>query len=270
VTRPGQVSGLHARTPLRTGAERLLHARLADVRVAEARALLDLDAKSVHDLRVACRRLRAAVKVFGKKRLRALDPRIEHLQDALGEVRDLQLQIQWLSRHRADARRVRARLRKAEAHLRRALALWTLRSEPLVLRALPRVRGEGSLGGARMRKRLRKRLRQLEGALAQPDPLEAAAAHRIRIASKKLRYEAELLRDAFRLEGALEALSRLQGALGDLHDSDVRLNELGAEPRLARAARAERSRRESKARGLVRRFAKMSASLKKQLWHRKN
>jgi len=125
VTRPGQVSGLHARTPLRTGAERLLHARLADVRVAEARALLDLDAKSVHDLRVACRRLRAAVKVFGKKRLRALDPRIEHLQDALGEVRDLQLQIQWLSRHRADADH---RRRQAFAGVLAAAALTSARA----------------------------------------------------------------------------------------------------------------------------------------------
>src|SRR5262249_59708622 len=92
VTRPGQVAGLDARTPLRAAAERLLHARLADLRGAEARAARKLDVRTVHDLRVACRRLRAPVKAFGKKRLRELDERIEHLQDSLGELPALQLE----------------------------------------------------------------------------------------------------------------------------------------------------------------------------------
>jgi CHAD domain-containing protein len=265
VTRPGKVSGLHAGTPLRTAAERLLHTRLADVRAAEARALRRLDPETIHDLRVACRRLRAAVKMFGRKRLRALDGRIEHLQDALGEVRDAQLQVQWLERHRADARRVRARLRKAEAHLRQALALWSRRSEPQLIRALTHVRTGGTLGGPRTRKRLRKRLRQLEQAVDQRDPLEAAAAHRIRIAAKKLRYEAELLRDAFDLDDALDALSDLQTTLGELHDSDVRLERFGADQTLARAARAERRRRATKARTLLRRFSRAASSLKRRL-----
>ncbi len=265
MTRPGKVSGLHAGTPMRTAAERLLHARLADVRAAEARALRRLDPRIIHDLRVACRRLRAAVKMFGKKRLRALDGRIEHLQDALGEVRDAQLQMEWLERHRGDARRVRSRLRKAEVHLRQALAFWSRRSEPQLVRALPHVRTGGTLGGPRTRKRLRKRLRQLEQAMEQRDPLEAAAAHRIRIAAKKLRYEAELLRDAFDLDDALQALVGLQTTLGEVHDSDVRLEEFGAEQKLARAARAERLRRGTKARALLRRFSRTASSLKRRL-----
>jgi len=265
VTRPGKVSGLHAGTPLRTAAERLLQARLADVHATEARALRRLDPETIHDLRVACRRLRAAVKMFGKKRLRALDGRIEHLQDALGEVRDLQLQIQWLKRHRGDARRVHATLRKAEAHLRQALAFWSRRSEPQVLRALSHVRSGGTLGGPRTRKRLRKRLRQLEEALAVSDPLEPAAAHRIRVAAKKLRYEAELLRDAIDLEEVLDLLSDLQTTLGEVHDADVRLEEFGADQKLVRAARAERRRRATKARALLRRFSRVASSLKRRL-----
>jgi CHAD domain-containing protein len=265
VTRPGHVAGLHAKTPLRAAAERLLHARLADLRAAEARAARKLDVRTVHDLRVACRRLRAAVKVFGKKRLRELDARIEHLQDSLGQLRDLQLEAKWLERHRAGAERLRARLRKSETSLKVALALWTRRSEPLLLRALPAVRQHGLLGGPRTRKRLRKRLEQLEEAMGRPDPLEPMSAHRIRIAAKKLRYEAELLRDAFRLEAALDALSELQTALGELHDSDVRMEEFGGEQRLARAARGERMRRIAKARSLLRRFAKTVAALKQEL-----
>ena len=265
MTRPGQVAGLHAATPLRAAAERLLHARLADLRAAEARAARRLDAKTVHDLRVACRRLRAAVKVFGKKRLRAVDERIEHLQDCLGDLRDLQLEAKWLERHRASAVRLSGRLRKAEAALKTALALWTRRSEPLLLRALPEVRKHGLLRGSRTRKRLRKRLGQLEKAVAQPDPLEPSTAHQIRIAAKKLRYEAELLRDAFRLEEALESLTALQTALGELHDSDVRVEEFGSDAKLARAARAERTRRAAKARLLLHDFASTAAALKQEL-----
>jgi len=265
VTRPGQVAGLHAATPLRAAAESLLHARLADLRGAEARAARRLDVRTVHDLRVACRRMRAAVKVFGKKRLRAVDARIEHLQDRLGELRDLQLEVNWLERHRAGADRLRGRLRKAEASLKTALALWTRRSEPLLLRALPEVRKRGSLRGSRTRKRLRKRLGQLEEAVGREDPLEPSAAHRIRIAAKKLRYEAELLRDAFRLEEALESLSALQTALGELHDSDVRMEEFGGDERLARAARGERTRRAAKARILLHGFATTAAALKREL-----
>ena len=264
MTRPGQVAGLRARTPLRIAAEQLLHARVADVRGAGARAARRLDPKTVHDLRVACRRLRAAVKLFGKKRLKRLDGRIEHLQDALGELRDLQLQQRWLSRHGADVHRIAGALAKAEARVRRAVALWTRRSEPLLLRAVTRVRGRGSLGGHRMRKRLRNRLAPLEEALAQRDPLEPAAAHRIRIAAKKLRYDAELLRDAFRLSSAIEVLSAMQTALGDLHDSDVRLERLRAQPRLARAARAERLRGAAQARRTVRRARKLCSKLRQE------
>jgi len=264
VTRPGHVAGLRASTPLHIAAERLLHVRVADVRGAEARAERRLDPKTVHDLRVACRRLRAAVKLFGKKRLKRLDGRIEHLQDALGELRDLQLQARWLSGHGGDARRIGGRLARAETHVRLAVALWARRSEPLLLRDLTRVRGRGSLGGRRTRKRLRNRLGELEEALAQGDPLEPAAAHRIRIAAKKLRYDAELLRDAFHLSGAIEVLSQLQSVLGELHDADVRLEGLRGQRRLASAARAERLRGTARARRAVGRARKLCSELRNE------
>ena len=45
---------------------------------------------AVHEMRVAARRLRATLRLL---RLEKLDPKVKALQDALGEVRDLQLQI---------------------------------------------------------------------------------------------------------------------------------------------------------------------------------
>ena len=261
MTKPTRVWGLGARTAFRTAAELLLHARLADAHAAELRALRRFDPESVHDLRVACRRVRAAIKVFGKKRLRSLDERVEHLQDVLGEVRDLQLRVNWLTRHHADARAARAKLGLAKAHLRKALALWTRRSELLLLREAMNVHGRGRLGGHRSRQRLRKRLHDLWRELSRKNQLEPAIAHRIRIAAKKLRYEAELLSDAFELDDIVEALSDGQSALGNLHDADVRLHEVGRDARLARAARAERRRSAIKARAALRRLKRVASAL---------
>jgi CHAD domain-containing protein len=265
MTKPSQVPGLGARTSFRTAAEKLLHARLADLRAAETRALHRCDASAVHALRVACRRLRAAIKLFGKKRLRALDDRVEHLQDTLGDVRDLQLQVRWLSRHHADPSKGRKKLQAAQAHLRKALALWSRRSEPLLLREATRVHGGGSLGGARARKRLRKRLRDLRREMRNESTLDPAVAHRIRIAAKKLRYEAELLRDAFDLGEAVATLADVQSTLGDLHDADVRLREVGKDKRLSAAARADRRRGATRARAALRRLSRMTSSLEQRL-----
>ena len=261
VTKASTVPGLGADTSLRPAAEKLLHARFADLRAAEARALHHCDANAVHAFRVACRRLRAAIKVFGKKRLRALDDRIEHLQDVLGDVRDFQLQVRWLSRHHAGTSDARKKLRGAQQRLRKALALWSRRSEPLLLREAARVHGGGRLGGSRARKRLRKRLRDLRREMRKEGQLDPAAAHRIRIAAKKLRYEAELLRDAFDLDDTVAALADVQSTLGDLHDADVRLREVAKDKRLAAAARAERRRGEVKARAALRRLARRASSL---------
>jgi CHAD domain-containing protein len=215
-------------------------------------------------LRVATRRLRAAVKLFGKKPLRAQDTHLEHLQDALGELRDLQLHLRWLKRHHAAAPPVEMRLRAAEARLRGALALWTRRAAPRLLRAVPHVHSRGTLGGWRARKRLRKRLRKLQDALPAAKDLEPRAAHALRIAAKKLRYDAELLRDAFDLSEAIDLLSDLQSALGQVHDADVRLETVRGRPRLEQAARADRRRSAVQARRVVRRAQKLCSALRKR------
>jgi CHAD domain-containing protein len=254
VTGPAAVGGLSLHTPVAEAAAKLLHARFADVRRLEVRAVHRLDADSVHDLRVACRRLRAAIKVFGRKPLRKLDPLVEHLQDALGEVRDVQLQIRWLHRHHGTAPGREKALLEKEAALRRALALWSLRSAPRVLRALPQARNTGKLSGKRMRKRLRRRIADVSHALEEARALKPATAHALRIAAKKLRYEAELLRDAFDVDALIEELSRLQDAFGDLHDADARIAVTRRDRRLSGMARKEREKLGKNAASVLRRW----------------
>jgi CHAD domain-containing protein len=63
--------------------------------------VLDLDdVERVHDMRVATRRLRAALEIFGPcfphKRWRKALKRVKALADALGERRDLDVEIELL------------------------------------------------------------------------------------------------------------------------------------------------------------------------------
>src|SRR5207244_616090 len=164
-----------------------------------------------------------------------LEAAVKELQDALGAVRDIQLQVAWLARHsRSLAAQRRKVLPNAEAALRRALDVWLSRTVTDIAAGLPTLDRSGRLGGPRIRRALRKRLGAVEerllAALDDADPL---TAHRLRIGVKKLRYFTELAEPA--LPGPcgdlLDELEPMQERLGELHDVDVRiglLEEMGA------------------------------------------
>src|SRR5215472_8788204 len=90
-----RVPGLGPTTPLAEGASKLVAARLSDVNRVCAVLSPELDTELVHDARVAVRRLRAALNLFDQRES-ALQRRAKVFQDALGEVRDLQVEIAWL------------------------------------------------------------------------------------------------------------------------------------------------------------------------------
>src|SRR5438067_2064720 len=179
---------------------------------------------------------------------------LQRTGEGRGDVRDVQLQIGWLHRHHGTAPAREKALAEKEAALRRALALWSLRSAPRVLRALPHARNTGKLSGGRMRKRLRRRIADVSHALEEARDLKPAAAHALRIAAKKLRYEAELLKDAFDLDALIEELSRLQDAFGDLHDADARIAVTRRDRRLSGMAKKERERLGKSAVSVLRRW----------------
>jgi CHAD domain-containing protein len=223
-------------------ARHLITSRLADARQAEEALTQRFSPENVHELRVATRRLRAALKAF--RDLGDLAPReraVKRLQDALGQVRDLHVQREWLDAEaqRASASRrtgfqamhtsLSASLPRRERRLRRALERWTDRDVPALERETRRLKGPGRYGGRRTRHELRHRLRQVERLMkdCQKD-LEASRAHELRKAVKKLRYEAELFLPALGhdVKALLKALKPLQQTLGELHDADVRLQWL--------------------------------------------
>jgi CHAD domain-containing protein len=220
--------------------------------------------EAVHDLRVASRRLRAALSLLeaaGVPEARKWRKTVRRVTRALGRARDLDVQIgflrRFIARNRgiADVPRLKARL---EAR-RRAV-------QKDVLRALRRVEDSGvlddiaRLGPAgrvpaaatargRAAVQVRRRLRSLLE-LAPFVPREDAAEghHRLRIAAKRLRYVLEIFLPVFgrRAEAWIRAIRELQEVLGELHDGDVWIASLtggGGGLGILRQDRARRRRK---------------------------
>ena len=195
---------------------------------------------AVHELRVSVRRLRAVLRIV---RLRNLDPDAKALQDALGEVRDLQLESAWVrGRDARLARACHARLRKAERALDGALERWRTRGLPALLEEGASARAPGRSKVKKIvRKRLRRMKERLEAARVQPRP---ASLHRARISVKQIRYLLEAAGELLPKKAAhlIADLKTLQASLGQLHDVDVRIGLLRQLPLLLREQREERER----------------------------
>jgi CHAD domain-containing protein len=281
MAKPSLVRAVSAVTPMPQAARAFLAARLGDVRrhlsgLAEAKAASrtrrpgrvrqnPVSAEAVHDSRVATRRLRAVLKLFGSiGRVTKADGVVSALQDALGEVRDLQVQLDAFSKLAAKAqppeRTALRRLRQSLAsglkprvsEMQTALADWKKRGLPALAR-LDKLKPPGKLGGHRTRGALVGQLEKLESRIirAQEDP-SPRPMHKLRIAVKRFRYALELLEPAMPQEiGQIyQALVPLQETLGQLHDTDVRvvlvdsqsLPSTEGRDALLRRLRAERDR----------------------------
>jgi CHAD domain-containing protein len=101
VARPRDVPGLDCDEKFSLAGARVVEVRSAEV-LELAPGVLDLDEiERVHDMRVASRRLRAALEVFRpcfpRKRHRRALKRVKELADALGERRDRDVSIEFLT-----------------------------------------------------------------------------------------------------------------------------------------------------------------------------
>jgi CHAD domain-containing protein len=237
MSKPAPIEGLNADVTLIDAAKKSITARLADVRRFEERLVGAVDADDVHDMRVASRRLRAALELFErKKQLRPAEKAVRALGDALGEVRELHVQLGWLDQSAKDASEKErpgiaalraqraARLDKRIAKLRAALGTWTAEGAAAVEAALAELDLSGRLGGRRVRQRMVGRLRTVKRRMrAATRSLDPATTHALRIGAKKLRYAAELAQPAFPadMDALIDRLQPLQETLGSLHDADV-------------------------------------------------
>ncbi|HZI17378.1 MAG TPA: CHAD domain-containing protein [Pyrinomonadaceae bacterium] len=263
-----KIEGLDCGADAAAGVRLVLVSRFDEMAEYRAAALDSADAEGVHDMRVASRRLRSALRDFRPhvrrpSRLERVRGELKKLARALGAVRDedvataalLKLSAEAPAEARGAVEALTEERRRRREHGQRELL------EALSAEAVGRLRErfvravEEACRPARVKKggggeeesretfagagravvaRSWDELRELSTSLYRP--LKTRRLHRMRIAAKRLRYSLELFTACWGA-GAHELaseLSELQDALGALHDCDEWIEEVGA--RLARSS----------------------------------
>jgi CHAD domain-containing protein len=230
---------------------RQLARQLDGVRAAE-------DIEYVHRARVATRRLRASLAMFGHcfapKQVKHWRKAIRRLTGALGDARDRDVQIELLCG-------TLSALNAKEcfpgvAHVLVELEHDRERLQRQVVKAVDRLQADGILREIRLATeesldrpdwippcrqtpaacdyikqhvlRQLEDLLQYETCLADADDRERH--HAMRIAAKRLRYTLEISRSMCpaQLDDAIETTKRVQSLLGEIHDCDVWVDHLDA------------------------------------------
>jgi inorganic triphosphatase YgiF len=233
---------------LESAARKTIGAHLRRLRLYDPEVRRGHEAEALHDMRVACRRLRAAVNAFESgipKRLhKYLKDELEWLGQLLGGVRDFDVQLELLERYCAatpsDPGGGLAGLRtymEGERAQRRGRMLEGLNS-PRYFRLLVRMedftrvrtRSRNRTGASKDsvaavgRKAIKKAFRRLlkRGRAIGPAPTDEDL-HALRIRAKRIRYLLEFLREVVGKPGRrlVKDLVRLQDLLGNHHDAVV-------------------------------------------------
>jgi CHAD domain-containing protein len=222
----------------------LLQERVDKLLVALPGALSG-DEEALHDMRVAARRLRAALPLLA---IKPHGRRVRHVRRALhalartgGESRDLDVGLELLVGRAgvlgtSHPRRVLiARLRRARTRAHRVMVDAIAELDIQALRhELRVVLARGSKPATVVRQRIaRTRARRGDALLAQISAharrFDSEALHRLRRGARRMRYVAEIA-DAMRGEDSTlpEEFKRVQEELGHLHDAAVLADWLSA------------------------------------------
>ncbi|MFS8086862.1 MAG: CHAD domain-containing protein [Acidobacteriota bacterium] len=220
------------------------------------------DPEGVHDMRVASRRLRGALRDFlPHLRRRPLSSSLlstRRIARALGRVRDFDVLIAALKKTADKAPREMAVGVRRIADFRQAAleeyrmkllhvvavdSISALRAEfgPAVEAAVRPKRKRGSSAQATVpadqttyrtvaRDVILRRLEQFEDlSKSLYRPLRVEPLHELRIAAKHLRYALELFQECWEEPTApfAKQVSRMQSSLGDLHDCDIWIEDFG-------------------------------------------
>ena len=262
MAKANEIEGLDCGGAASAGIRLVLRSRLEEMCTFREVALNWSDPEGVHDMRVASRRLRGAVKDFlpylRKRKLQNLEAQLKWLADSLGAVRDQDVALMALEKSAAEApadvsvgleqfansrrlRRDRARLELEQALSSESLD--ELRDEfntahERGFRVLRRKRkgedqviGDGISFRQAGRDIISSRLKELQQeSSCIYDPLKSKQLHQLRLAAKRLRYACELFSICWNdsLAPFAKEIAKLQTSLGEMHDSDVWISDIGA------------------------------------------
>ncbi len=229
---------------------RMVTAKRLETLLAEVEGVrIGEDIEYVHRMRVASRRLRSALRIFGEcfkgKKEKKWRKAVKQVTASLGEARDLDVQMDLLGSI--------GKSWEGEEAVGLALVIEMLRCrrtslQPDIVALMDTVVGEGPFPEMREELAVPTEWKGdpsvlypyafAHAAVAVEEMMEHSHSvpvyedwqghHALRIAGKHLRYALEAFRDAYPdgLDDALKALKKLQDTVGELHDCDVWLQRL--------------------------------------------
>jgi|ERR1044071_388719 CHAD domain-containing protein len=257
-----EIEGLDYGAGAGDGIRLILRSRFEEMRSFRDAALDWSDIEGVHDMRVASRRLRSALRDFmpylRERKFRRSNKALKNLADALGAVRDQDVAITALEKLAADApaevsagieqfadkRRlkrdiVRSRLEQAvtdealaklEKEFNSALEDGLKVSRRRKSGSDKRKPAEGLSCRDAGREVITERFRELQALSASLyRPHKVKPLHEMRIAAKRLRYAMELFASCWNepLASSAKEIAKMQTLLGELHDCDEWIAEIG-------------------------------------------
>jgi CHAD domain-containing protein len=228
-----------------------MNERLETMRSLVQAVRLNEDVEAVHKMRVATRRLRAAMSLFQPclpaRRFRSWRREVRGITKALGGARDLDVQILFVEeflgglqekKYVPGVQRLLLRLRQRRDRIQAGVlrAMDDAESSDLFSKmgqTLREILVQGRLADASTtsvlvlefaRSAIRRRLGEMlsyETAISTPERVEEL--HAMRIAAKRLRYCLEVFSPLYEgaMAGPLKSTRRTQTLLGDIHDCDV-------------------------------------------------
>ncbi len=104
MAKPRRVSGVDPDRRLRPNARRILAVRIDEVYQYDGAVADPANVTELHDMRIACKRLRYLLEIFSVAFTEDLDPiidQVKELQDILGDIHDCDVQVPLLQRHLA-------------------------------------------------------------------------------------------------------------------------------------------------------------------------
>ncbi len=238
-------------------ADAVIRRHLGALLAHEAGTRLGEDAEELHDMRVATRRLRAALDIFGEvlpPQYGALASELAWLAEVLGTVRDLDVQLErldaapewhgiWsapvgsaspvdelravIEREREGARAVLLQALESARYERLTTGLMALAQQGAGQRSASGHLSATAVAPGLLERRHRAAAKAARRARASG---EAADFHRLRIRCKRLRYATEFVQDLYGEPATqfIRQLSRLQDLLGGLQDCQVSMDRLHA------------------------------------------
>ena len=262
MAKPKGIVGIECDEAATESVPRVLAPRLEEMCLLRKAALDFKDPEGVHDMRVASRRLRSALRDFGphlnKTKIAPSTKHLKEIADKLGEVRDHDVAIIALEKLQKKAnpeissglQRIiddqKAKLDPARQELIQALNYQKLMElKRNFVRAIedaivPQAATTLTTSGATpktgpsykvyARSTLLKRLKELETLSASLyEPQKVRPLHNMRIAAKHLRYALDLFAACWadQLGVFSHQVAQMQSSLGEVHDCDLWIEHFG-------------------------------------------